>query len=169
MKAITDTSSLIHPAKVPSFWRAMMDTFEEILIPEAVHQEILKGKELPGSTDVPVIESAINNGWVKVLKVRTSLKKLPDPLGAGERDAIALMREMKVNWLLMDDEIATLTAKSMGLETRPISYLPIYWTNKRVFKPSESLLLLDDLVSAGYRLSTKDYVLIKEIILKISR
>jgi predicted nucleic acid-binding protein len=66
LKAIADTSSLIHPAKVRRFWRLMRNTFEEILVPNAVYQEILKGKEI-GSPDVPVIEEAVREGWIRVM------------------------------------------------------------------------------------------------------
>lgn len=155
----------------------MSETFEEIFIPEAVHEEILKGTEF-GSADVPVIENAINDGWIIVNKTKDEkeeeklLRGLPQNLGAGEKQAIVLMikmqqrRKIGADWLLMDDEVASKTARSIGLAVRAISYLPIFWTGKGLVQPSEALQMLDDLVREGYRLGTKDYVSIKEIILK---
>ena len=71
-----------------------------------------------------------------------------------------------MDWLLMDDEIAGKTARSLGLSVRAASYLPIYWTNRQKIEPLKALKLLDDLVGSGYRLSSKDYVVIKNLILE---
>ena len=68
-------------------------------------------------------------------------------------------------WLLMDDEIASKTARSLGLVVRAASYLPIYWTRKGVIEPSQALDMIDDLIREGYRLSTAHYVAIKEYVL----
>lgn len=141
----------------------MKDTFENIFIPEAVHEEIMKGKEF-GSADVPVIESAINDSWIRISKIRSTDADLPAILGAGEKQAIvlAIQKRREVDWLLMDDEIAAKTARSMGLSVRPASYLPIYWARKGAIKPLGALQMLDDLVQEGYGLNTRDYVVIKE-------
>lgn len=150
---MADTSSIIHPAKVPLFWNRISDIFEEILIPEAVHEEILKGKEF-GSPDIPVIERAITDGWIKISKTRSKLE-LPEVLGVGERQAITLATHQRESWLLMDDELTSRTAQSMGLSVRVVSYLPIYWARKGVMKSSEALEMLDDLTREGYRLSSR--------------
>lgn len=166
MKAVADTSSLIHPAKVPTFWEEIHRTFDEIMIPEAVHKEILKGKEI-GSSDVPVIERAVDQGWIKVMKVTVPQNSgLPDNLGLGEKEAIVLMRKKRkeADWLLMDDEIASRTARLFNFEVRPAVYLLIYWTRKNRIGASNALALLDDLVDTGYRLSSKDYVSVKKSI-----
>lgn len=162
MKAVADTSSLIHPAKVPRFWALMKETFKEILIPEAVFKEIAKGREIE-SPDVPVIERAVNEGWIKVRKVEQK-PRLPDSLGEGEKEAIALMQKEKAKWLLMDDKVASTTAKLMGLKVRPTVYLLIYWTRKGVTNASQASEMLDRMVKVGYRLSSEDYIAIKELI-----
>ncbi|MCL5318520.1 MAG: hypothetical protein M1503_09735 [Thaumarchaeota archaeon] len=150
----------------------MRKTFDEIRIPEAVYKEILKGREI-GSPDVPVIERAIIEGWIKVLKVEKSKLSLPDNLGEGEKEAIILMQQetskaanekQRLEWLLMDDKVASTTAKLMNLTVRPAIYLLIYWTKKNVTKPSQALKMLDDIVNAGYRLSPEDYITIKQLI-----
>jgi len=162
LKAVADTSSLIHSAKVPKFWTLLKDTFEEILIPEAVYNEILKGKEIQ-SQDVPIIEDAISKGWIKVIKVR-SVPRMPENLGKGEKEAIALMEQRRIDWLLIDDRIASITARLRGLKVRSIAYLLIYWKRKGKISEAEANILLDDLVRSGYYLSPKDYVNIKQLI-----
>ena len=69
MKAVADTSSLIHPAKVPAFWEMMVKTFDQLVIPQAVYEEVMRGKQ-SGSEDVPIIARAIEEGWIKVVKVK---------------------------------------------------------------------------------------------------
>lgn len=162
MKAVADTSSLIHPAKVPKFWNLVKETFEKIYIPEAVHKEILKGRQIQ-SPDIPVIERAIEDKWIKVMKV-TAKPVLPENLGRGEKEAIALTEQLKVNWLLMDDQVASTTARLRGLRVRPTAYLLIYWKRKGKITQTQAAKLLDDLVKAGYYLSSKDYINIKELI-----
>ncbi len=165
MKAVADTSSLIHSAKVPRFWDLMKETFEEVHISESVYKEILKGGEIR-SPDVPVIERAVQEGWIKVRKVKLNLQ-LPANLGEGEREAIALMEKEKLDWLLMDDKVASTTARLMGLIVRPVIYLLIYWTRKNVVTPLQALEMLDDIIKAGYRLSSGDYIAVKDLVTHI--
>ncbi len=101
-------------------------TFKEVLIPEAVLKEILKGRQM-GSLDVPLIESVIEEGWIKVRKLKDKPKSLLDYLGEGEKEAITLMKsEKEADWLLMDDEIASRAARLMNINVRPAVYLLIY-------------------------------------------
>ena len=144
----------------------MKETFQEIRIPSAVHAEIMRGKEI-GSPDVPVIQEAIREGWIVVVKLRIASKSLPEELGDGEKEAISLTQKLgrKADWLLMDDELAAESARSLGLVVRPASYLPIFWTKGGDMTVSEALEMLDELVQGGYRLSSKDYMEIRNIIL----
>ncbi len=141
----------------------MRNTFEEIVVPKAVYEEILKGKEI-GSPEVPVIEKAIREGWIRVKKTRPN-KNLPDNLGRGEKEAMTLMQNEPADWLLMDDLLASTTARLMSIEVRPAVYLLIYWTKKGATTKDEAVEMLDELVGTGYRLSSKDYLAIKELVL----
>ena len=162
MRAVADASSLIHPARVPRFWALLKETFEQIYIPEAVYKEILKGKEVQ-SPEVPVVERAISDGWIKVVKVE-HLLKLPENLGIGEKEAIALMEQLNADWLLIDDHLASATARLRGITVRSTTYLLIFWTRKRVISQTKAIRLLDDLVESGYYLSSRDYISIKELV-----
>jgi len=164
LKAVADASSLIHSARVPRFWSLLRKTFEEIFVPTAVYEEILKGREIQ-SPEVPVIERAVADGWIKVLDVGAQPKpSLPENLGRGEREAIALMEQLRVDWLLIDDRVASVTARFRGLPVRSIAYLLIYWKGKGLISQVQATRLLDDLVKAGYYLSSRDYVNIKELV-----
>jgi predicted nucleic acid-binding protein len=160
LRAVADTSSLIHPAKVPNFWSLMKQTFSEIIIPEAVYREILKGREI-GSPDVPVVEEEIAKGWIKVKKVKAQLS-LPENLGSGEKEAISLMQESEADWLLIDDRVASTTARLRGMKTRSTVYLLIFWKRREMLGEAEALRLLDSLVGTGYHLNSRDYIFIKK-------
>ena len=162
MKGVADASSLIHSARVPKFWALLKETFQEVYIPQAVYNEILKGREIQ-SPDIPLVERAISDGWIKVVKVK-ALPKLPNNLGQGEKEAIALMEQLKTDWLLIDDRVASTTARLRGLSVRSIAYLLIYWKRKGKINQTQATKLLDDLIKSGYYLSSRDYVNIKEIL-----
>lgn len=165
MRAVADASSLIHTAKVPRFWALLRKTFEEILVPGAVYREILKGREI-NSPEVSVIEKAVFEGWVKIVEVASiPPPTLPENLGRGEKEAIALVEQLNTEWLLMDDRVASRTARLRGLPARSVAYLLIYWRLKKKLRHDEATLLLDDLVKSGYYLSSKDYLAIKELII----
>jgi len=118
LKAVANASSLIHPAKVPRFWSLLRETFEKIYIPEAVYTEILKGREIQ-SPEVPVIEGGISDGWIKVTTVKFE-PRLPGNLGRGEKEAIALMEQLKADWLLLDDKVALTTARLRDYGSDPL-------------------------------------------------
>lgn len=162
MKAVADASSLIHAAKVSRFWTLLRDTFEVIYIPEAVYREILRGREIQ-SPEVPVIEKTVSEGWIKVVEVK-SQPRLPENLGQGEKEAIVLMEEMKLDWLLLDDRVASMTARLRGLRLRSVGYLPIYWREKGLISKAEAVELLDDLIETGYYLNSRDYMTIRNLI-----
>ncbi len=166
MKAVSDASSLILAAKVPCLWAALGGIFEQILIPEAVHAEIVAGEEIQ-SPDVPVILAAIEKGWVKVVH-GIEASGIPRNLGAGEREAISLMTRVRADWLLMDDQIASTTARLLGLPVRPLSYVILYLVAKDVIKAGEGTVLLDDLVDSGYFLGPSDYLGVKKLLKETS-
>lgn len=162
MKVVANASSLIHSAKVPKFWVLLKETFKEVYIPQAVYHEILKGREIQ-SPDIPLVERAISDGWIKIVEVQ-AVPKLPNNLGQGEKEAIALTEQLKINWVLIDDRVASTTARLRGLEVRSIAYLLIYLKRKGKINQTQAINLLDDLIKSGYYLSSRDYVNIKEIL-----
>jgi predicted nucleic acid-binding protein len=91
--------------------------------------------------------------------------RLPNNLGRGEKEAISLMRETGADWLLIDDRIASTTARLIGMKVRSTVYLLIFWKKKGVIDQDEALELLDSLIGVGYHLSSRDYISIKKHIM----
>ena len=84
MDAVGDTSSLIHPAKVPAMWKLMIDTFDRALIPSVVQNEILKGREF-GSSDMPIIEKSYQR-WMDEGQ-KDQIENKPSGKGSDSADA----------------------------------------------------------------------------------
>ncbi len=163
MKAVADTSSLIHPAKVPVFWSLMKDTFEEILIPEAIFQKILRGKSKSRGHDVPLM-TGIDESWIKVRKGVRAVEPLPNYLGEGEKQAINLMLRDRSDWLVMDDKLAINVARMMGLNARYSIYLLLFWVKRSMLSKSKAIEMLDQLVQTGYYLRSADYLAVRGLI-----
>ena len=87
MPIIIDTSSIIRLRKGQVF-QYINQIFSEVYIPDAVFRECLD----------PLTVDAINSLNPKVVKVKNSLTI---GLGAGEREAISLAKELKILSILM--------------------------------------------------------------------
>jgi len=163
LRAVADTTALVHPAKVPAFWNLMEATFEELLIPNAVYQEILKGKEKL-RRDVPVILAAIEEGWIRVRRSVGTIEPLQGFLGEGEKEAINLMIKERADWLLIDDKLALNIARTLGLNARYSVYLLPFWVRGKTLARSKALEILDQLVETGYYLRPTDYMAVRKLI-----
>lgn len=87
--------------------------FPEILIPQAVWQEVVvKGKGQPGA------QEAQSSDWIKVGKVKdqTIVQLLQADLDQGESEVIALAREVGADLVLLDEKDARLAAERVGLK-----------------------------------------------------
>ena len=120
-----------------------------LVIPEAVYDEVVvKGEGKPGAREVAI------SSWVEVKKVhdRTKVGALSEKLGAGEKEAIALVEEVN-GVLLIDDPRARIEAKERRIKL--ISSPDILQEAK-----DQNLIpnvgdTLDDLIRGGFRISDR--------------
>lgn len=85
--------------------------YENVLIPPAVKQEIIAG----GKTQVGVkeLESAT---WLQVMEIKDSTKvSLLHELDRGEAEVIILAQEQKVAEVIIDEKVARMQARILGL------------------------------------------------------
>lgn len=85
--------------------------YENALIPPAVKQEIIAG----GKTQVGVkeLESAT---WLRVMEIKDSTKvSLLHELDRGEAEVIILAQEQKVAEVIIDEKVARMQARILGL------------------------------------------------------
>lgn len=98
--AISNTTPLYYMYNIGLF-EILQKRYGEIIIPEAVVEELQKGKEF--NLSIPEVKKI---DWIKIKKVKVPnyIKMIPD-LGKGEAEVIALASEYDNPILLLDDAI----------------------------------------------------------------
>lgn len=100
MIVVSDTTPLIGLASIQQF-NLLAKLFGEIHIPQAVYDEAYVTERVAGGVkyEVPVVD------WINVaiVKDRLAVEVLLDELDLGEAETIVLAREMRADWVLMDE------------------------------------------------------------------
>ena len=114
MKAVADSSPLIALASISAF-HLLQPLFTEILIPEAVHQEVVvEGAGRPGHAEVRAA------GWIRVRAVEDVSRVVAlcqqFRIRGGEAEAIILAMDLDARWLLMDERLGCQVAVAAGIE-----------------------------------------------------
>ncbi len=105
MIIIKDAMVLIHLAKLSILEKSCV-YFKKVLIPQAVHQEILEGKE-KSLSDAPIILGLVKNKKIIIKKVKDNnlIKKANQfNIQRGEAEAVALYWQEKANIIATDDD-----------------------------------------------------------------
>jgi len=102
MVVVSNSTPLMALARIHQF-SLLREIFGIIHIPEAVYDEVVKkGKGLPGEREV------LDSDWIKCCAVEQDdyLRSLMIHLDRGESEAIALAREVKADWIIVDEKLA---------------------------------------------------------------
>jgi uncharacterized protein len=125
--------------------------FSEILIPNAVLEELKVGEERPGPQ---AIHEAISSEWIQTQKVSNEplTQLLKQTLDRRKAEAITLSIELKSDWTLLDEREGRKVAKSLGLKVTGI--LGILLRAKQVGEIESLQPVIDDLINkAGFRIA----------------
>ncbi|RLG17894.1 hypothetical protein DRN63_02405 [Nanoarchaeota archaeon] len=145
---VSNASPLIYLAKVGKL--ELLKIFGEVVIPEEVKVEVVdKGKELE-KTDAYVVENAIKEGWIKVLKADPI--DIPIKLHSGERAVISLAKKLGVEEILIDERPARLVAKHLGLKPRGTVYVLLRALKEGLIDLDDFLNTLSEMIRQGFRL-----------------
>ena len=127
MRAVSNTSPLFNLAAIDQL-HLLRQSFDEILIPEAVLHELEPVREHPG---VQAVHQAIAQRWIAVRTVsdRGRIQTLEQDLGRGEAEAIALALELGLPRILIDEREGSRMAEQCGLE--PLGALGVLLRAKR--------------------------------------
>lgn len=158
MAVISNATSLIYLAKSGSI-HLLKKLYGSILIPKEVHEEVVvKGKE-KGFSDAVVIEEQIENGWIKIEDIGTDEKLMEhaEELDEGETAVIKLAREKDDPLLLIDDAAGRQIGISFGLDVKGTLYVILKAYKEEHLTKDESRDLLDEIISAGFRISSEQY------------
>jgi predicted nucleic acid-binding protein len=165
-KVISNATPLIYLAKADRLG-LFHSIFEEILIPEAVYEEVVsKGKRL-GQTDAFLVEKAIEDGWISVRHVQES-HPVSIPLHPGEVEVITLALELGVDLIIMDDARARAAAEIAGLKPRGTLWLLLEATKKKLLGFDDFLATLEALTHHGFYLREDLYLKVIREARKIS-
>ena len=154
-KIVSNATPLIYLAKIGRL-QLLRSLFDEVVIPIEVKQEVVDAGKLLGQKDAFVIEKAIEEGWLKVLRV--GLLKIPISLGKGETAVISLAVRKKVEQVLIDETAGRTAAKLMGLKPRGTVYVLLRSLKKRAIDLDEFLDIMNQLAQRGFRLREQLYL-----------
>jgi len=108
MKVVIDTSPLISLAVIDRL-ELLKKLFPEIIVPQAVHQEIMKSANKKENTKIDY--------FIKDLVCHAKEEnKIQVNLGRGETEAINLTLELKADLLIIDDKKARSAAESYNIK-----------------------------------------------------
>ena len=86
--------------------------YENVLLPPAVKQEIIAG----GKSQVGVQELE-NATWLQIMEIKDSTKiSLLHELDRGEAEVIILAKEQRVDEVIIDEKVARMQARVIGLK-----------------------------------------------------
>ena len=130
--------------------------FEEILIPEAVYNEVIKSQNNK-RIGTEELHDAIEKGLIKVYHVKDELfvNRFMGKLHRGELEVIAGAKELNLEYLLIDEKSARSLAEALMLE--PTGLLGILKFAKLSGAIETLKPYLDGLIENNYRISKKLY------------
>jgi len=152
---VSNATPLIYLAKVGRLNLLRM-VFGEVFIPEEVKVEVVdRGKQL-GERDAYVVEKAVEDGWLKVLRVE--ILEIPIKLEPGEVAVLSLAKKLGQREVLVDEISARTAARLMGLTPRGTVFVLLKALEIKEIGLSEFLDALSDLVKHGFRLKEEVYL-----------
>jgi predicted nucleic acid-binding protein len=118
MPVVSNTSPVLNLAVIGRL-SLLHDQFGEILIPNAVLEELRIQEDLPGSQ---AMREALKEGWLLIQGVsnQSLVSVLQRELDNGEAEAITLAVQAKAEWILLDEKEGRKIAKSLGLNVTGI-------------------------------------------------
>jgi len=92
MSVVCNATPLIYLAKIGKI-DLLRKVFGEVIIPEEVRAEVVEKGKLLGERDAYMIENAIGEGWIKVLRAEPI--EVPIELEAGEVAVLSLAKNLR--------------------------------------------------------------------------
>lgn len=151
MIVVSNSGPLIALAQINNF-ELLKTLYNRLYIPPAVQKEVVGlGRGRAGAVEVDLAD------WIEIVEVQngTAIQLLRGQLDAGESQAIVLALELQANLLLIDEARGRRIAQAQGLNvTGTVGTLIA--AKKRGFIDNVTLLL-DGLITSGFRMSAKLY------------
>ncbi|MDO8459730.1 MAG: DUF3368 domain-containing protein [Nanoarchaeota archaeon] len=154
MKAVSDSTPLIHLSKIGCL-NFLKELFEEIIIPKAIYEEvIIKGKTL-GKNEIILIEKLIEEGFIITKESKSKIEL--ENLDKGERECIALCKELNINNILIDEKQGFKVSLMFNLTPIRTTSILIILLDRKIITFSKYKDLLKELPRGGYFLDALTY------------
>lgn len=143
MTIVSDSTALIGLSRVG---RAdlLPALFGRVLVPPAVIEEVFRaGKRYPNTATL------LRAAWIERAPAAPPLPQVPHPLGAGEREGLALAHARGLP-LLTDDRPARTFAETLGVPI--IRTLGVLLRAEEQGLVPDALPVVDELIATGFRL-----------------
>ena len=124
--------------------------YKNIYIPWGVYEEVVvRGGKRPGVEEIDQAE------WIRKIKVkdRTAVNLLVSEFGQGESEVLVLGKEIKADWLILDDARARTAAISAGYRVIGLAGILLLAKQRNLIEDIKPLF--DELVDKNFRLSDK--------------
>jgi len=154
---VSNASPLIYLAKVGKL--ELLKIFGEIYIPEEVKVEVVDRDKALGKQDSYMVEKAIKEGWIKVLK--TEPVDIPIKLHPGEIAVLSLAKKLEVKGVLVDEKPARFAAKLLNLKPRGTVFVLLKALKEGLIDLDEFIDTLSEMIRQGFRL--KEEIVIEAI------
>jgi len=149
VKVICDAAVLIGLAKIGRL-NLLKKLYKNIYIPWGVYEEVVvRGGKRPGVEEIDQAE------WIRKIKVkdRTAVNLLVSEFGQGESEVLVLGKELKADWLILDDARVRTAAISAGYRAIGLAGILLLAKQRNLIEDIKPLF--DELVDKNFRLSAK--------------
>jgi len=151
MKAIVNATPLISLAVIKRLY-LLKEIFDAVLVPDAVYREVVvRGAGKPGASDIAQLT------WLTVVQPESQPGLEPQLFGldAGETEVLLLARQIKPDWVLIDERLGRRIAFAMGLPVKGTMGILLSSVLGGLLTKDEAHADLQKLVQAGIRIAPR--------------
>ena len=126
--------------------------FDQVIVPAIVYEEVVvQGHGRPGAEELAEAD------WLQVMPVEGVVTVEPLLLGldAGELSVLLLARKLQPDWVIVDERLARRVAQAIGLSIKGTLGVLLAAAWARLLSQQVALDALDQLLSAGIRISPR--------------
>jgi len=141
----------------------LRDLYNYVLITSEVKIEVVDRGKIKGYSDALLIEKAINDGWIKIVRIDVPEKiyKLASITGLHKAEVEVIWLAYKKNIIaLLDDDAARTFAKSIGVKVKGSLGVIVEAVKKNALTKSSALKALDKISHIMY-LSSEVYRIVR--------
>lgn len=146
MNAVTNAGPLIALGKLDLIY-LLNRLYNPLFVPDAVYEEVVtRGLEL-GQPDANAVQMAVARRELVVIAVEaTQDVAMAASLHRGERAVIALARQRRVDWVLLDDQLAREQARQLGLHVKGTLGVIVESHRRSLLNTAEAELAFDTII-----------------------